>query len=334
MAASFALRHSGYDRYTRTAHCKPPCSDKYYLLLQCSEPRVPASLDLDQVRAFCAVAEAGSFTRAAHRLDRTQSAISLQIRKLEDMLGRRLFERNARRVRLTGEGEALLGDCRRMVALNDALVARVAEPELEGVVRFGSPEDFATTHLPEVLSAFAHAHPRVALEVTCDLTLNLTELFDAGQLDLALVKRAPMGPGADVMVWREPLVWAAAPGWRPDPHQPTPLIVAPRPCVYRERATRALDGAGRAWRVAYASPSLAGALAALRAELGVAILPKAMVAADLDVLGASEGLPPLADTEIALRKAARLSRPAARLAEAIVSALDPERRGAAPRGLA
>jgi DNA-binding transcriptional LysR family regulator len=280
-------------------------------------------LDLDQVRAFSAVADVGSFTRAAERLGRTQSAVSIQIQKLEDALGRRLFERNARRVRLTVEGEALLGDCRRMLAINDSLVSRVAEPELAGLVRFGAPEDFATTHLPEVLSAFAHAHPRVALEVTCDLTLNLTDLFDAGGLDLVLVKRAPMGPSQGVRVWREPLVWAAAPGWRPDAHAPAPLIVAPRPCVYRERAIRALEGAGRPWRIAYASPSLAGALAALRAELGLAILPKAMVAPDLEVLGAAEGLPPLDDTEIALRRAPNLSLPAARLAEAIVNALEP-----------
>lgn len=280
-------------------------------------------LDIDQIRAFSAVAEAGGFTRAADRLGRTQSTISLQVAKLEDLLGARLFERNARRVRLTAEGESLLADCRRMLALNDSIVARAAAPELEGVVRFGAPEDFATTHLPEVLSAFAHAHPRVALEVVCDLTRNLTDLFDAGGLDLALVKRAPVGPSRDVRVWREPLVWCAAPGWRPDPEQPTPLIVSPRPCVYRERAIRAMDEAGRAWRVAYTSPSLAGALAALRAELGLAILPKAMVAADLAELGEAQGLPALDDTEIALRRAPRLSPPAILLAEAVTGALDP-----------
>lgn len=281
------------------------------------------ALDIDQLRAFAAVADSGGFTRAAERLGRTQSSVSLQIAKLEDALKRRLFERSARRVRLTAEGEALLGDARRLLALNDAMLERLAEPELAGTVRFGAPEDFATTHLPDVLASFARAHPRVALEVTLDLTLNLQEMFEAGGLDLVLLKRAPMGPSRDVRVWREPLVWTAAPGWRPDPREPLPLIAAPRPCVYRERAIRALEGAGRSWRMAYASPSLAGVLAALRAELGAAILPRQMVAADLSVLGAAEGLPPLDDTEIALRRASILSKPAARLAEAIVEALDP-----------
>jgi DNA-binding transcriptional LysR family regulator len=281
------------------------------------------SLDIDQVRAFCAVAEAGSFTRAADRLHRTQSAVSLQVGKLERQLGRRLFERDARRVRLTVEGEELLGDCRRLLALNDTLLARLEEPELSGVVRLGAPEDFATTHLPQALSAFAHAHPRVSLEVSCDLTLNLSERFNAGELDLALLKRAPMGPSAGVRVWREPLVWVAAPGWRHEHDQPVPLVAAPRPCVYRERAIRALERAGKPWRLAYASPSLAGALAALRAELGVAILPQAMAPADLDILGPSRGWPALDDTEIALMRAANLSRPAERLAQAIMRALDP-----------
>lgn len=289
-----------------------------------------ASLDLDQLRAFVAVADSGGFTRAAERLGRTQSTVSLQIAKLEDALGRRLFERNARRVRLTAEGETLLGDSRRMLALNDSMLARARTPDLAGIVRFGAPEDFATTHLPEALSAFAHAHPKVALEVVCDLTLPLTDRFEAGDLDLVLLKRAPVGASAGVTVWREPLVWTAAPGFRPEPDQPLPLICSPRPCVYRARATSALDAAGRTWRVGYQSPSLAGALAALRAELGVAILPKAMAGADLATLGASDGLPPLDDTEIALRRQPRLSAPAALLADAITEALGPV--AAASRG--
>lgn len=281
------------------------------------------NLDIDLLRAFVTIADTGSFTRAADRLYRTQSTISLQIKKLEKQLGRQLLERNARQVRLTAEGESMLSYCRQMLQLNDELVSLVREPDLEGLVRLGTPEDFATMHLPSVLARFAQAHPRVALEVTCDLTLNLMERFEAGDFDLVLVKREPMGPALGVKVWREPLVWAAAPGRSFDPGHPLPLIVSPQPCVYRNRAMTALDRAGRKWRVAYTSPSLAGTQAAVHAGLGVTILPKEMVPHGLQVVGESERMPDLDDTEIALcRSPSSLSKPVERLAEHIIRALE------------
>ena len=281
------------------------------------------NLDLDLVRTFVTIADTRSFTRTGERLGRTQSAISLQVRRLEDRLGVRLLARDPRRVGLTEAGESFLPKARRLLRVNDEIIAEVTGEDLEGEVRLGAPEDFATVHLPDILGAFARAHPRVALAVTCDLTLNLLDRLQAGALDLALVKREPLGPDLGVRVWREPLVWVAADRGVLKPEAPAPLVIAPAPCVYRRRAVAALDVRGRTWRAAYTSPSLAGQHAALRAGLGLTVLPREMVPDDLVLLGEADGLPPLEDAEIALLKArGGAPRAADRLAEFILASLD------------
>lgn len=287
------------------------------------------NLDLDLVRAFTAVAEAKNFTRAGARLGRTQSTISLQIKRLEEQLGSELFSRDPRNVVLTAQGEALLAPARRLLRLNDEIVGEIFEHSLEGEVRFGAPEDFATTHLPGILGDYARAYPHVSLSVTLDLTLNLMDKMSQGELDLALIKREPASVAAGQPVWRERLVWVGAGEDVFSPDAPVPLVVAPAPCVYRKRATTALDQAGRKWRVAYTSPSLAGQHAALRAGLGVTALPTEMAPADFMQFGEAHGFPALADAEITLMRAAKtLSLPAERLANFILAALDRRREGA------
>lgn len=285
-------------------------------------PRL-VNLDLDLVRAFVAVAEAKNFTRAGARLGRTQSTISLQIKRLEEQLDSELFSRDPRSVALTAQGEALLAQARRLLRLNDEIIGEIFEHSLEGEVRFGAPEDFATTHLPGILGDYARAYPHVSLSVTCDLTLNLMDKMGQGELDLALIKREPASVAAGQPVWRERLVWVGAGKDVFSPDAPIPLIVAPSPCVYRKRATSALDSAGREWRVAYTSPSLAGQHAALRAGLGVTALPTEMTPKDLVQFGPEHGFPPLADSEITLVRGAKiLSVAAERLANFILASLD------------
>lgn len=279
-------------------------------------------LDFDLLRTFVAIADSGNLTRAGERLLLSQPTVSLQMKRLEDQLGRKLMERTPRAVRLNADGELLLSYARRILTLSDEAVARLVEPGVKGNVRLGTPEDFATTHLSNVLSRFAQAHPNVALEVTTDLTLNLIDRFQAGEFDLVLIKREPMGPINGMRVWREPLVWAAN---RDDffaTDATLPLVVSPHPCVYRKRAMQTLDKAGRAWRVAYTSTSLAGAQAAVRAGLGITVLPKDMVPDDFFIIDTPSGAPDLSDTEIALMTASPLSQPAERLADYIVRALE------------
>jgi DNA-binding transcriptional LysR family regulator len=282
-------------------------------------------LDIDLLRSFVAIVDLGGFTRAGERLGRTQSTISLQMKRLEEGLGKRLLERDRRQVTLTAEGERLLGYARRILELTEEAREAVAEPEVEGTVRLGTPEDFATHRLPRVLADFAHHHPRVAMEVQCQLTVLLLEGFERGEYDLVLVKRDPEGRTAGEMVWREPLVWSAGPGYEFAQDQPLPLVLSPQPCVYRKRALDTLDASERTWRVAYTSTSLAGALAAVEAGLGVTVLPKDMIPQKLRVLGPESGLPDLKATEIALLRAPNLSPAAQRLADHIVHALETPR---------
>ncbi|WP_353229054.1 LysR substrate-binding domain-containing protein [Novosphingobium sp.] len=280
------------------------------------------TFDLDLLRCFVTIAETGSFTRAGDRLGRTQSTVSLQIKRLEDQIGRAVFARSPRSMALTPEGERLLGPARQMLRLNDAALAELFEPDMVGRVRLGVPEDFATAHLPAVLAAFAKAHPLVELEVTCDLTLNLQAAFHAGQFDLVLVKREPSAALEGVRVWREPLVWVARDGSAAAGAGSVPLVMSPEPCVYRKRAIDALEAMGRKWRVAYTSTSLAGARSAVNAGLGITVLPREMVPAYLTAITSDHDLPPLYDTEIALIEAPGLSDTAHRLAQHIVAALE------------
>ncbi|MEE4348870.1 MAG: LysR substrate-binding domain-containing protein [Pacificimonas sp.] len=277
--------------------------------------------DLDPacLRAFVTAAEVGSFTAAAERLGRGQSAVSLQVKRLEDQLGVELLDRRTRQIGLTPAGERLIDKARQILALHRSLAASAAMPEVSGAVRLGVPEDFATTHLPGMLADFTHAHPRISLEVTCELTLPLLERFDAGQFDVILIKRRP---GADdgEAVLRETLGWVSGPGFKlPAKPDPVPLVCAPRPCVLRDLATKQLERGRIGWRIAFSSGSLAGNLAALRAGLGAAPLPLEMVPADLRVLPAGM-LPALPEIETAMLVAPSLSAAAQLLRDTISSA--------------
>jgi DNA-binding transcriptional LysR family regulator len=277
----------------------------------------------DLLRALVTVVECGGFSMAGERLGRGQSAVSLQIKRLEEQLGVQLLVRSPRQILLTSEGELILDQARRILALNDELVTRAREPEIAGVVRFGAPEDFATSHLPNVLAQFAKNHPKVALDVTCELTLDLLERFSSGNLDLALVKREPSEKSPGLRVWREPLVWVGVDRKILDGAETIPLVVSPRPCVYRKRMTDSLDQKQRPWRIAYTCGSLAGSLAAVRAGLGVTVLPKEMAPTDLTILNADMlDLPALEDTEMALVEAPGLSPAAERLRDHVIRQLE------------
>lgn len=280
------------------------------------------TLDLDLLRCFVTIAETGSFTRAGERLGRTQSTISLQVKRLEDQIGRAVFARTPRSLSLTPEGERLLGPARQLLRLNDAAIAELFEPDMTGRVRIGVPEDFATAHLPAVLADFAKAHPLVEMQVTCDLTLNLLDQFHDGQFDLVLVKREPSARLEGVRVWREPLVWVARDQLAAAGLDTVPLVVSPEPCVYRKRAIDALEAAGRKWRVAYTSTSLAGSQSAVNAGLGITVLPREMVPHYLTAIVDHDELPVLHDTEVALIEAPALSQTAHRLGQHIVAALE------------
>jgi DNA-binding transcriptional LysR family regulator len=279
--------------------------------------------DFDLLRTFVAVVENSGFTRAGERIGRTQSTVSLQIKKLEDGLGRPVFERNGRELLLTPDGEILLTYARQLLHIADEARSRILEPEVEGIIRLGTPEDFATVYLPDVLARFARSHPRVTLDVNCNFSFNLLEGFSKGEYDLVLVKREPLGPTGGVSVWRDVLVWVCGHPLVLDPAHPIPLALAPAPDIYRKRALAGLQAAQRDWRIVYTSLSSEGLQAAVRAGLGITVLSKDMVPSGLKLLGEEHGLPQLPDTEIALYRApGKLSRAAELLAEHIIHSLE------------
>jgi DNA-binding transcriptional LysR family regulator len=281
---------------------------------------MPFFVDTLQLRSFIAIAETGTFGQAAVTVNRTQSALSLQIKKLEEQLGCELFDRSARRVVLTPQGEIFLSYAKRMVQLQWEAYSRLREPDVEGEIRFGTPEDFATHYLPDVLASFRQHHPRVQLNVSCDLTLNLMEGFHRGDFDVILAKRDPQRVKGGTKVWREQLVWASANGYRLE--EPLSLVLSPQPCIYRERALAALNRAKRSWHISYTSPSLAGTIAAVKAGLGITVLPEHMIPTGIHPMRTESNMPQLADAEIALMKKEELSKAAEVFAEHIVESLE------------
>ena len=277
-----------------------------------------AEVEIESLRAFVAVAETGGFTAAGERLGRTQSAVSVRIRRLEEALGRRVFARTSRSLALTRDGELLLGYARRLLELHEETVRRFAEPEVAGELRLGVAEYFVPEHLPEVLARFARVHPRVHIEVRVGLSLDLVPAVENGSLDLAIAKREE-GELRGRTIRREHLCWAASPALAIGPDQPVPLCLLPAPCIFRGRALAGLRAAGRAWRHAYTSQSQMGVIAAARAGLGVTALCRSMLPPELVRL---EGFPALGEIELAVFDAGRgASEPAATLVRFIEDSL-------------
>ena len=272
-------------------------------------------LDLDLLRSFVSVVDAGGFTRAGERVHRTQSTVSQQIKRLEDTFGRPLLHRNGKRVALTEEGERLLSYARRILALAQEAHQVVAQSAGEGVVRLGLPEDFAASRLAQVLARFARSRRGARLDVRCDLSVRLRDDLDRGELDLILCKR-DAGERGGIACWPERLSWIASRRRELDVRRdPVPLVVFPQGCLYRNRAIHALEAAGRAWYIAYTSPNFYGIQAAVSVGLGISILPQAAILADHRVLGAKEGFARVPNTELALLAAPDASPATRRLAD-------------------
>jgi DNA-binding transcriptional LysR family regulator len=227
--------------------------------------------DIDLLRAFVAVAESGGFTRAAEKLSRTQSTVSQQIQRLEQAAKAPLLLRDTRSLQLTEDGDRLLTYARRLLSLHDEARAAIGGASHSGELRLGVTEDFATAALPRALAEFTRVHPRLHLTVVCDLSVALMRRFRRGELDLVVVKQMQDEVGGE-RLRVEPLVWLSGQGTSFDPDQPLPLCLFPPGCMFRDTVTAALDAAGREWRIAYTSPSIAGLQAAVAAGIGLTAL--------------------------------------------------------------
>lgn len=236
-------------------------------------PRIPL-LDLDLLKTLVAIAETGNFSAAASAVHRTPSAVSMQVKKMEEILGRPVFIRDSRSVELTQDGSFLLEHARRMLALNREAVARFVQPDVEGVVRLGAPDDAAERFLVDMLRRFNESHPQVTVNVSVDTTGRMIDMLHKGALDLTLITcEAGFREDRAEVVFREQLVWAACLGGVAAEQSPLPVSVWEEGCAWRQAALSKLEAQGRPWRVAFQSAHISGQRAAVLADLAVAPIP-------------------------------------------------------------
>ena len=285
--------------------------------------------DLDVLRSFVAGIKLGTLARAADHVGRSTSAVSAQIKKLEDQVGRPIFRKAGRGLALTEAGETMFVYAQRLLTLNDEALTAVQGVELEGWVRLGLQEDFGEALLPEVLGRFARAHPKVRIEARVVRNAELMERVRSGQLDLALAWGNGDRTDHCTLVGAVPMCWVgpreARVGWTTDSVEPMPLATLEAPCLLRSAATKSLEQAGVSWRIAFVSPSLSGLWAATAAGLGITVRTPLGLPATVRPLSSGElGLPPLPSLELLLHRAAPEQSPATeRLAEIILEALNP-----------
>jgi DNA-binding transcriptional LysR family regulator len=272
-------------------------------------------LDLELLRSFVSVVDAGGFTRAGERVHRTQSTVSQQIKRLEEDVGHPLLIRSGKDVMPTEAGERLLSYARRLLALAEEARDVLARPGNEGAVRLGVTEDFAAYRLTKLLAAFSRSHPTLRLDVRADQSMVLKRELERGELDLALFKRQA-GEKSGIAVWPERVHWVTSKSHPRDTRVGSvPLIGFPSGCLYRTGAIHALESAGRTWHMAYTSSNLAGIQAAVAAGMGLSILSEMAIQADHRVLTAKDGFAPIDRTEVALVAAPDASPATLRLAD-------------------
>ena len=266
-----------------------------------------APLDLDQLQTFISICDTGSFTRAAEEVHRTQSAVSMQMRRLEERIGKPLFAKDGRTNRLTEEGERLLAYARRLISLNRETLAAFDDSSLEGQIRMGTPDDYADRFLPEIMGRFARSNPRVELSIVCEPTANLAELTRRGQLDLALVTHCDEVRPLEI-VRREPLLWVGSANHSAHEEEVVPLAVGRPSCAWRRAATEMLGAQNRDYRILFTSWSAQVVIAAVLGGLAVSVLPECALRPGMRVLSEKEGFGALPDVRIGILRG-HTSRP-------------------------
>lgn len=279
------------------------------------------TLDPVLLRSFIAVADTGSFTRAADSTHLTQSTVSQQIRKLETQLGCELLYRKGRYTTPTLEGERVLRYARRILQLMSEAVAETSGRGEQQKISLGVPEDFATHALMPSLSAFSNEYPGIRLEVKSGMCSDIWREFQRGDLDLVLVKQR-QGSASGLARWSEPLCWIDSLHSNNLEKQPVPLVTFPVGGLYRSEMAHTFDSLGRSWRLSYVSTSLSGVCCAVEAGFGISLLPRRLVTAEHRILTEQDGLPPIADLEVILHAQESISARGKILAERVISACD------------
>ena len=270
---------------------------------------MPHALDIDQLRTFLAIAELGSFTKAAEAVNKTQSAVSMQMKRLEERLQRRIFAKDGRQSRLTEDGHRLVEYAQRMIQLNDETLCQFAEPSTIGRVRLGLPDDYADRLLPQVLAAFARLNPAIEIAVQCQASSVTMEMIRRGELDIAIITSDDCGGAFGDVIRREPLHWVGPANLCLHCGDTLRLALGPTNCSWRGQATRALDRISRPYVVSYSSSSATALSGAVLAGLAVAVLPESAVRSGMRILGEADGFPALPPCDITMVRATDATDP-------------------------
>ncbi|MDD9910430.1 MAG: LysR substrate-binding domain-containing protein [Ahrensia sp.] len=262
------------------------------------------SLDIDQLKTFLAIVEARNFTRAAERVNKTQSAVSMQMKKLEETLGKNLFFREGRGISISADGERLIGYARDIVDKSNEAVAAFDDAALRGSVYLGTADDYAERFLPAILAGFSRSNPLVEVSVTCENSYGLDKRIGAGELDMAVVTHNEIARSSE-LIRTEPLVWVTSSRHIVHTTKPVPLALGSPHCIWRKAATDALDRAGVEHRLLFSSYSATVVSAAVLSGLAVAVLPESALRPGMRVLSNSERFPPLPDCQIGLLRSGR-----------------------------
>ncbi|MBN3811443.1 LysR substrate-binding domain-containing protein [Paraburkholderia sp. Ac-20347] len=264
--------------------------------------------DLDLLRSFVAVADAGSFTKAAVSVHRSQAAVSMQIKRLELMLGTTLFTRDTRNLALTRPGNTLLEYARRALDLQEEAWSALVRPEVTGRVVLGAPDDYMAALLSPVLRRFSTLYPHVEIEIVCAQSVALGPMLADNKIDVAFVTRDKQIRGE--FVRSEDMVWVGS------PDDPAPLAMSPLPVglyehgsVARAHTVAALDAARIRYRAAFSSASLTGLMATVEAGIAVVALTRCSVPARFEVLGEAQGLPTIEPLDIVVARSVKSNRP-------------------------
>lgn len=264
---------------------------------------MPRNLDLAAIRSFVTVADVGGVTRAAGYLNLTQSAVSMQIKRLEESLGQLLFLRAARKLALSPEGEQLLSYGRRMLALNDEVLSRFSSAACEGEIRLGVPHDVVYPAIPGILKRMAQCYPRVRINLVSSFTILMKQEFARGGFDVILTTEEAPEPGAEVLSAR-PLVWVGAPEGNAWQRRPLRLGFKDA-CIFRTRAQTALDDAGIPWEMATGGESEQAVEATVAADLAVSVRMAGSIPDGSEIIAGDNALPPVGEIKLAIYRATR-----------------------------
>jgi DNA-binding transcriptional LysR family regulator len=258
------------------------------------------ALDIDQLRTFLAIAELGSFTKAGEAVHKTQSAVSMQMRRLEERVGQPIFIKDGRQSRLTEQGLRLVEYARRMIQLNDETLSAFNGKREIGFVKLGVPDDYADRLLPQVLAAFNRLNPSIEVQVDCTSSARLTDAIRNGELDVAITTSGDTSELRGEIIRREPLFWVTSEEHCAHTQEVVRLALGPTTCSWRRLSMDALDRVGRRYRVSYTSASASALVGAVHAGLAVTVFPESAIRDGMRILDEKDGFPALTHCDIAL----------------------------------